>query len=118
MTVVQIKRKFRNFPEAPALPRREFEYGGAAPTRGRSPWRQVGHDLQHPEVPIEKQDIDWEAHEARVDRRGGTEKQAFARLELGSPEQPFDPGERRGGDDAPLANRPPVSRFDPRFQGS
>ena len=79
----------------------------AASTRD-APRLQGALDPQHDEVVVEEHGVDREAHERRVNGRGGAKEKPLPALELRSPEKAFQTGERPVRHDAALTERAPV----------
>ena len=69
-----------------------------APARCGAERPEVWNDLDHDLVGVEKDDVDREPHEGRVDRPRGAEKDALARGQVFLAEQAPEPAPRRVGD--------------------
>src|SRR5438874_11161213 len=74
--------------EAIALARVQLEDGARAATGSRASRPESWPHGKHPEVLVEEQDIDREAHEERVDGGGRAQQDAFSGGKLASPEEP------------------------------
>ena len=90
------------------LPGCELDRRLRPPLPCRPPRRHRGPHLEHGQVPVEEDDVDREAHEERVYRRGRPEEDALLRRERRAAEETAHPPERPVGDDAALADDRPV----------
>src|SRR5215218_3366037 len=100
---------------AGALARGQLEHGlRAAPGRG-TPRGDAVLDPEDGEIPVEEDGVDREAHEERVNRRGGPEQEPFALLQPVSSEKPPHAGDRGIRERAALAEDRPVGPHESRF---
>jgi hypothetical protein len=98
---------------------RELDDRFRSACRRRPPGRNAFRDLQDLSVSTEEDDVDREAHEERVHRRGGPEKESFPALQPAPSEQPAHPSQRRGSHPTPreddaIVRRPELNRFHKR----
>jgi hypothetical protein len=70
----------------------------------------VGH-AHDTEIPVEPDSVDREAHEERVNRGGGAEKEAFAPLEPVTSEESPHTSERCLREEAPFTDNSTVLTF-------
>ncbi len=80
---------------------------GAPEGRG-APWPEVALDRDDDLIRVEKDDVDREMHEMRVNRERGTKHHPLAGIQSASSEQPAEAAMSAVGDDAPLTDDPSV----------
>ena len=79
------------------LARAELEHRTGSAHRGEASGLEVRRNPEHAELGVEEHDVDREAHEPRVDRRGRTEQQPLTGTEAPPPEESLHAAEPRLG---------------------
>ena len=82
----------------------KFKHGTSSFHAGRTPWRQVRHDLEDAVIGIEKHDVDRKAHEEGVDGTRGAKEDSFAPRKIRATEQAAHAGHGMSSDVAALTH--------------
>src|SRR4051794_28581288 len=85
------------------LTRSEFEDDACSALHRHAPWAHVIAHREHPELLVEEDHVDREAHEPGVDGGGRAEQQALAGRQLAPPQKAPQAPERTVGDGAARA---------------